>query len=134
MQDRFKYKVKFEIDGKVEIFDVANLDIERGQIFFKREDGQYYNIGIGCEDVELLQCTGLKDKNGKLIYEGDIVKTITQPNIIENVGIVKWDNKSAQFLRTSNLESEDLVSFWWNDTVEVIGNIYENPELLSEVE
>lgn len=84
--------------------------------------------------VIFMQCTGLKDKNGKLIYEGDIVRVVTQPNIVENIGIVKWDNTTAQFLRTANLINRNsLVSFWWNNTnSEVIGNIYESHELLGD--
>lgn len=167
MQDRFKYKVKFEIDGQVEIFDVTNLDIERGQVFFKREDGQDYNIGIGCEDVELLQCTGLKDKNGKLIYEGHIVKDLTYLHEVKYVcaflpifgglGLISnQDLKDYEFCKENwesftindkvrNLDNRfklanqgnNLRCFNMNnlkmDYFEVIGNIYENSELLSEV-
>ena len=129
MQDRFKYKVKFEVDDKIEIFDVTNLDIEHGQIFFKREDGQYYNIGIGCEDVELIQPTGLKDKNGKLIFEGDIVYIAREE---ENVTI-KWDSDLAGFtivFMDKNVWS-DFDNFQSQD-LEVIGNIYEPPEFLEK--
>lgn len=129
MQDRFKYKVKFEVDDKIEIFDVTNLDIEHGQIFFKREDGQYYNIGIGCEDVELIQSTGLKGKHGKLIFEGDIVYIAREE---ENVTI-KWDSDLAGFtivFMDKNVWS-DFDNFQ-SQELEVIGNIYEPPELLEK--
>ena len=61
--------------------------------------------------TNLIQCTGLKDKNGKLIYEGDIVK------------FKNFDNKYYNRL------DWDYVSRF---RLEVIGNIYENPELLED--
>lgn len=88
------------------------------------------------EDCVLEQCTGLKDENGKLIYEGDIVRifydhfngTFTEKEV---VGPVKWEcgtwivnnsllNHSPEYDET-HLKSA---------AVEVIGNIHENPELL----
>lgn len=68
-------------------------------------------------DVILMQYTGLKDKNGTEIYEGDIVKA-TKENI--PLIVVFWDDFTASFNGTKDnyLHSE------------IIGNIYENPELL----
>ena len=72
-------------------------------------------------DIILMQYTGLKDKNGKEIYEGDIVNENIQDRnykiIFENGGFLG--------------EAEDgHVLFFGNKHVEVIGNIYENPELV----
>lgn len=74
----------------------------------------------------ICQCTGLKDKNGNLIYEGDIVKDLIIPEIFY---VVKWFN--GGFHLKSTISSSFLK---FNDTQqEVIGNIYENQELLKEV-
>ena len=75
--------------------------------------------------TNLMQCTGLKDNNGKLIYEGDIVKDLIIPEISY---IVKWSNGGFYFVSTL---SGSFLKF--NDTQQkVIGNIYENSELLNE--
>ena len=91
-----------------------------------------YNDYFDIEDMILMQYTGLKDKNGKEIYEGDIVKVFTSKKwrigkiIYEYSGftIDVTNNKELEYGRTGIIES----------LIEVIGNIYDNPELLEKGE
>lgn len=69
----------------------------------------------------LLQCTGLKDKNGVEIFEGDVVRMYDNP---ANTGLVVWFG-SGWHVETS---PDDIITL--NVMSEVIGNIYENKELL----
>lgn len=74
------------------------------------------------EDCKIMQYTGLKDNNGKEIYEGDIVRWID-----ENFE-VQYSESDASFILT---DSKSVYMCYDNsEPYEVIGNVYENPELL----
>lgn len=78
------------------------------------------------------QCTGIRDRSGRLIYEGDLVKC----KLSRNPGVIKWDQENGAFrllippkpLFNSSLE--DVVEF----DFKVIGNIHENKNLLEAAE
>lgn len=131
MQDRLKFRT-------------WNPDINSFVYWGWIKKGEYKNM-CSCREIskdELLekytqQCTGLKDKNGKLIYEGDILegyKIVASSPINAKYelkrGLVKIP--SGMFVATCQDLKENctlFVQFDWNKN-EIIGNIYENPELL----
>ena len=109
----------------------------------------------------ICQCTGLKDKNGKLIWENDIVDFLGHKGTINfecggfGIGCQKnidWEEIQANIMRVTGCENilyacenDNYISLWeiyWNfndeddsvNTVEVIGNIFDNPELLESEE
>lgn len=87
-----------------------------------------YSDYFDIEDMILMQYTGLKDKNGKEIYEGDIVKIKSNP--LDMIGYIIYDEYDLAFeLRDDENESQECL--WYQEQeLEVIGNIYDNPELL----
>lgn len=70
-------------------------------------------VDLADDEVIPMEFTGLKDKNGKEIYEGDILRNTVHGGL----GVVKWDYHSLDLL------SERLA------IAEIVGNIYQNPEL-----
>lgn len=131
MNDRFKFRC-WDKENKCLHYPTrySNFNIVNGTVVkiesYPIANSAYLGKRIAWEfdDAIIMQCTGLKDKTSKLIYEGDIVngscgvywgKMIVEYNV---VGFVL--NKNGKYLNF--LERDNYI--------EVIGNIYENPELL----
>lgn len=114
------------------IVDVEGIDFMNkviNYIYNDYENNGQEIIGAYFEDIELMEYTGLKDKNNKEIYEGDIVIHHSKMcKIIFNV-------EEARFvLRDDEFELEIPFTNNNNKRMEIVGNIYENPELLGEQE
>lgn len=85
-----------------------------------------------CDNWKVMQYTGLKDKNGKEIYEGDVVRIWADPKDYNGykghnyIGVVEWDEFILGFILSDGHGLKDF------EFIEIVGNIYENPELLNK--
>jgi len=160
-------EIKFRawLKYRKEIVNVEEIDFMNKVINYI--DNDYENnrqeiIGACFEDIELMQYIGLKDKNGKEIYEGDILLSATEDGVFlisidfgdpdrEDINTLKgfkmkiekvlsesqyfeyFNNKLIKLINKYSIpvevyNNEKYISDgWW-----IIGNIYENPELLGE--
>lgn len=113
MNDRFKFRV----------WD----DYNREMLDLQEQDINPYNISDFTQH-NIMQCTGLKDKNGKLIYEKDIIRFYFDND--EIIAVIEWDNDECRFyLNTTDFFKDKYVTDYEivkQEEYEVIGNIYEN--------
>lgn len=111
---------------------VSSLSLENKEIAV-RENGTYHFFRM--QNLELMQCAGLTDKNGTEIYEGDIV-------LVKLGGVSTWYKTVVKFKEgafiASLIDGEDYIYIFNrgfdNNDFEVIGNIYENKKLLEKNE
>lgn len=117
MQDRFKFRVWDKVSKRYFFLEL------------KFGDNGYHPLFI--EKPIFEQCTGLKDKNGKLIYEGDILNSLYKNDGCKGLYVVVWRNGSLCVDKFGN-HQQTFVSISLNDLkrCEVIGNIHENADLL----
>ncbi len=102
-------KFKVWIEKFKEMNDVTKLDLEEGIFYCDR-----WQEGIKLHPFcKLLEFTGLKDKNGREIYEGDIISS----GVVREVVVMLEGYWSCATFKTDSC-------------VEIVGNIYKNPELL----
>lgn len=82
-------------------------------------------------EVKLMQFTGLHDKNGKEIYEGDIVYLYHESYDEPHKQVVEWHKNGGGYYAEDDFGYDYLPPLSEDDfELEIIGNIYENPELL----
>lgn len=106
--------------------EVINFHEKTVEVYFNDNAD---NVPYSFDEVELIENTGFKDKNGTSIFVGDIVKTELRNKVYLQV-VGKADVCNAVVLE--NKIHSSLFSFSDEKIVEVIGNIYENKELLEE--
>ena len=118
--------IKFRVwdNERNAMFNSKSVDIDflEGKIEITSDTIRYDEVYTDeIKDFELMQYVGCKDKNNKEIYEGDIVKTKEHiGQIIYSKGMFFIDVKGDFYLPIYNV----------SEFMEVIGNIYENPDLL----
>ncbi len=129
-------------ENKFRAWDKINKEMLDVEMFNKQYIGFNTKTSVGSmprDNGILMQFTGLKDKNGKSIFEGDIVtfnnSIISSNDPNPDLRIVKWDDEYAGFCHAYVDGNCRVSGYSWcknnaEKMFEIIGNIYENPELI----
>lgn len=159
--DRYLFRAKRTDNGKMIEGYFVN---QYGSTKIYLPDGSDGEYGFDCYEIDpstICQCTGLTDKNGKLIWENDVIDFLEHKGIVKyecgSFGIayrecIDWEEIESNICPVTGCdnalyacENDNFISLWeiyWNfndednsvNTVEVIGNIFDNPELLIELQ
>lgn len=133
MEDKYLFKAKKVDDGEWVTGSLITCEDGTCKIATSCLEGKADEPILVCAyDVDrdtICQCTGLKDKNGKLIWENDIANCMDA----ECCGYISWNESEAGFyfnvlLEDGRFEEEHIYDY--QDCMEVIGNIFDNKELL----
>lgn len=141
MQDRYLFRGK-RIDNGEWVIGNRIDDGVTGQVFIHAvgnsvnesdkvgEEGCLQFVAFEVAPSTICQCTGLKDKNGKLIWENDVVMTVYDGN--EHIYQVVWDESELDFKATNGKENYESNFEYLPccDEIEILGNCFDNPELL----
>ena len=140
MNDRYLFKAK----------RLDNGEWVKGSLVYDNRDKMYrviieidYSTGTcitadnapRVDSSTICQCTGLKDKNGELIFENDIIERLDIHDIKEpSIGIIEYDVENTSFLIHWTDIANYSPTFHWKNRIGVIGNIFDNPKLLESEE
>lgn len=134
MQNRFRFKVYYKPHNKV--YNVICLNCDRQKEIIIEYNGS--TALVEWENCVILQSTGLRDRDGKLIYEGDIIEftdNVTINGSKTHVAKVEHNKEFNAYMYHAECMGWYTINPSQNKRfkVKVIGNVYANPELL-EVE
>lgn len=139
IDDRFLPRVWTDEGYYYPIFSELGITYENKNLPFTKENVKdiswafrwrfnHINKNVDMEYINTLeQCTGIKDQNSKLIYEGDIVKLSSDREV---VCPVVWDNEETGFCVKYKKELYRFNTYKKYHLIEIIGNIHENADLL----
>nr|DAY00989.1 MAG TPA: YopX protein [Caudoviricetes sp.] len=138
-----KYRA-WDVLAEKMIDEILMISFVRKEIIGKFRNGSTsvplkFEDGRNGEDVILMQSTGLKDKNGKEIFEGDIITDGYTLGVLRNhqtLGFYMVDEKGKENFLSDTVDTEGFeeAKEFMKNSIEIIGNIYENPELLEDKE
>lgn len=130
MKPKFRAWVKED----KEMWPVHAIVYDNETVWVEEPDDEDPSGCLGFDEVILMQSTGLKDKNDKEIFEGDIIaigSDVVCMKLHSTLGFYVEKKGEIEFISGStDLEDFEDVAKEIADNLEIIGNIYENPELL----
>ena len=119
-------EIKFRAWDKLnkEMFNVESINFQERRVY--KDTVSYRDF----KDIELMQYTGLKDIREKEIYDGDIVELRAN----HGIGVVKYYDEWGAFV-VEYIKPRPLTVLgmnYYKEDIEILGNIYKNPELIKE--
>lgn len=130
MEDRYLFKAKHIhiLSGNDHLDGSWVVGFLSGERYIANDSGEYL-----IDPSTICQCTGLKDKNGNLIWENDIVNCTDA----ECYGYISWNESEAGFyfnvlLEGGGFDEEHIYDY--QDCMEVVGNTFDNKDLLESEE